>query len=108
MTPRQIPPSVTSADMSSRGMFPLSTCYVPNYVKPRIALIGYTIHVLYMYVYTLVYSMYISDSAHHIHPLAGLGVNLGLGDVACLYQLLVTANNIGEEWGGCGFKIPIQ
>lgn len=41
VTPRQYPPSVSGVDMCSRGMFPLSTSHVPNYVKPRVALIGY-------------------------------------------------------------------
>ena len=34
-----------------------------------------------------------------MHPLAGLGVNLGFGDVACLHHLLVSAAGRGEEWG---------
>ena len=42
---------------------------------------------------------FIRDSAHRVHPLAGLGVNLGFGDVACLHRLLVSAAGKGEEWG---------
>ena len=30
----------------------------------------------------------VGDSAHHIHPLAGLGLNAGIGDVECLAELI--------------------
>jgi 2-octaprenylphenol hydroxylase len=30
----------------------------------------------------------VGDSAHHIHPLAGLGLNAGIGDVVCLANLI--------------------
>ena len=41
----------------------------------------------------------LSDAAHRVHPLAGLGVNLGFGDAACLHEILLTAAARGEEWG---------
>ncbi|XP_070576864.1 ubiquinone biosynthesis monooxygenase COQ6, mitochondrial-like [Ptychodera flava] len=76
---RQLPPSVIAVDNESRAMFPLSLGHTPHYVKPRLALIG--------------------DAAHRVHPLAGLGVNLGFGDVACLRDTLIEAVQNGEDLG---------
>jgi 2-octaprenylphenol hydroxylase len=53
---------------SERLSFPLKMRYARQWVKPRVALIG--------------------DAAHTIHPLAGLGMNLGLLDAATLTQTL--------------------
>lgn len=39
------------------------------------------------------------DAAHTIHPLAGLGVNLGLMDAACLAEVLVDARNQKKNIG---------
>ncbi|XP_038072685.1 ubiquinone biosynthesis monooxygenase COQ6, mitochondrial-like [Patiria miniata] len=76
---RQLPPSVSSISPASRAMFPLSLGHASHYVKPRIALIG--------------------DAAHRVHPMAGQGVNLGFGDVACLRDSLVSAASTGKDLG---------
>mgnify|MGYP006074167059 CR=1 FL=1 len=55
--------------VSKRVSFPLIERKVTPFVKPRVALMG--------------------DALHTIHPLAGLGVNLGLSDVAALKKSMV-------------------
>ncbi len=65
---------------SSRNIYPLTARYARDFAQSRIALIG--------------------DAAHTIHPLAGLGVNLGFADAitlaAELEKLLSTGKDIGE------------
>ncbi|WP_105265145.1 FAD-dependent oxidoreductase [Pseudoalteromonas sp. T1lg76] len=53
---------------SKRPVFPLTMRYARQWVKERIVLMG--------------------DAAHTIHPLAGLGMNLGLKDAARFTELL--------------------
>ena len=64
--------------VSQRAAFPLKGSQATNYVQTGIALIG--------------------DAAHTIHPLAGLGVNLGFKDAAKLAQILnsVTPHQFGD------------
>lgn len=65
---------------TSRTIYPLVARYARDFAAQRIALIG--------------------DAAHTIHPLAGLGLNLGLADAAYLAeqlkQHLILGNDIGE------------
>ncbi|MCQ8877470.1 FAD-dependent monooxygenase [Pseudoalteromonas shioyasakiensis] len=53
---------------SQRAAFPLKMRYAQQWVAGKVVLIG--------------------DAAHTIHPLAGLGMNLGLKDVSYLIELL--------------------
>lgn len=39
------------------------------------------------------------DSAHVVHPLAGQGLNLGIRDIACLFETIVPARRIGQDIG---------
>lgn len=57
--------------------FPLSRMISRRIAQERVALIG--------------------DSAHVVHPLAGQGINLGLGDAHCLADLLAQALDPGER-----------
>nr|XP_020446572.1 ubiquinone biosynthesis monooxygenase COQ6, mitochondrial [Monopterus albus] len=78
-SPRQLPPSVAGIGPKTRVMFPLGVGHASEYIRHRVALIG--------------------DAAHRVHPLAGQGVNLGFGDVACLTQLLSQAAFNGKDLG---------
>lgn len=66
---------------SDRKSFPLVMRHAQHYVDSRLALVG--------------------DAIHTIHPLAGLGLNLGLKDAQALSQCVVKAHHqqrdIGDE-----------
>ena len=64
---------------SARGVFPLKMRYARSFAKERLALIG--------------------DAAHTIHPLAGLGVNLGFLDAAALAQTILANHEQGKDIG---------
>jgi len=66
-------------EVARRAAFPLKARLAMHLVRPRLALIG--------------------DAAHTIHPLAGLGVNLGLRDAMVLAQEIVDAKKYEEDWG---------
>lgn len=60
--------------------FDLSLSQAARYSGPRVALVG--------------------DAAHTIHPMAGQGLNLGLGDVKCLAERMGEAYSTGMDPGG--------
>ncbi len=65
-----------------RALFPLNMAQADGFARDRVALVG--------------------DSAHLVHPLAGLGLNLGLLDVAALIDVVSTAQAANRDIGGSG------
>lgn len=51
---------------------------------------SYPLHMLHARQYVDKHWLLAGDTAHHFHPLAGLGLNMGIGDVACLWNLTQT------------------
>lgn len=76
--PFRRPPLILSG-IGSRASFPLKFMKAHSYIAPRLALVG--------------------DAAHVVHPLAGQGMNLGLGDVDTLATLLATNIYNGNDIG---------
>ena len=75
----QIPHLVTRLQEGSRASFPLRMRHADTYATHRVALVG--------------------DAAHTIHPLAGQGLNMGLGDVECLAKIMGEAVDHGQDVG---------
>ncbi|GMH45175.1 hypothetical protein BSKO_13132 [Bryopsis sp. KO-2023] len=76
--PPDLPVVLDVAEQRPRS-FPLKMMYAGRYVCPRLALVG--------------------DAAHVVHPLAGQGVNLGLGDVSKLIDAIAEAVEGGQDIG---------
>jgi len=49
----------------------------------------------------------VGDAAHMIHPLAGQGLNMGLGDVECLSRCIEKAVLLGSDIGEFS-RIPFR
>lgn len=77
--PSHLPPTVSSIQPGTVASFPLRHRHASTYISPRVALIG--------------------DAAHVIHPLAGQGLNLGIGDVASLSRTIEYAIQHGMDIG---------
>jgi len=79
-----LPPLVASIQPDTVASFPLRFRHAESYIGNRTVLIG--------------------DAAHVIHPLAGQGLNLGLGDAAALARSTQTAITHGGDIGTCGLS----
>ncbi len=73
-----LPPLVTGL-VSKRFAFDLNLRLASQYVAPRLALVG--------------------DAAHTLHPMAGLGLNLGLQDAKALSDILGDGVESGIDIG---------
>lgn len=65
--------------VGERAILPLRGREAARYLGPRLALIG--------------------DAAHVVHPMAGLGANLGIADAAALAQVVIAALRSGRDPG---------
>lgn len=87
-TVRQLPPKLKSVYNKSRAAFPLGFGHTSTYVRDSVALIG--------------------DAAHRVHPLAGMGLNLGFGDVKCLTDILARAAYDGYSLGNLSHLLEYE
>ncbi|KAK4049561.1 putative ubiquinone biosynthesis monooxygenase [Microbotryomycetes sp. JL201] len=86
IVPDEFPPTVTSIQTGSVASFPLRLSHTSSYIgQPvngrdlRTALVG--------------------DAAHTVHPLAGQGLNMGLGDIQALVETLEQTVQEGGDIG---------
>lgn len=84
----KLPPLVGEVLEGSRASFPLGLSHVTNYVRPRVALAG--------------------DAAHKVHPLAGQGLNLGVGDAERLAEAIHESVALGIDAGNVHQLLPYE
>ncbi|TGZ84344.1 ubiquinone biosynthesis hydrox [Ascodesmis nigricans] len=77
--PALTPTHIVDVQAGSVASFPLKMRHADSYISERIALIG--------------------DAAHSVHPLAGQGLNQGIGDVQSLVRTLEHAVQHGQDVG---------
>ncbi|KAA8903579.1 hypothetical protein FN846DRAFT_780004 [Sphaerosporella brunnea] len=77
--PWRVPATVTGVQEKTVASFPLKMRHADSYISERVALIG--------------------DAAHTVHPLAGQGLNQGIGDVRSLIKALEYAVQHGQDIG---------
>lgn len=75
----RLPPKVVGIQEGTVAGFPLKMRHADSYIAERVALLG--------------------DAAHTTHPLAGQGLNLGVGDAESLIKTLERAVQNGQDIG---------
>ncbi|KAK5940570.1 putative ubiquinone biosynthesis monooxygenase [Knufia obscura] len=78
-SPTRPPPTIVGVQQGTIASFPLKLRNATSYISPRLALAG--------------------DAAHTIHPLAGQGLNLGLGDAESLARCVSSSVEHGADVG---------
>ncbi|EWC45252.1 hypothetical protein DRE_05979 [Drechslerella stenobrocha 248] len=86
--PPQIPARIVEVLEGTRASFPLKMRHADKYIGERMALIG--------------------DAAHTIHPMAGQGLNSGIGDVYSLVKSLAEGIRHGQDIGSPFTLEPYQ
>lgn len=85
--PFRLPPAVLPQNQlpqpPARFAINLTLSQARTYVSHRVALVG--------------------DAAHRVHPMAGLGLNLGIADAACLVKVIQQAQLSGMDIGDAYF-----
>ncbi|CCX10832.1 hypothetical protein FPQ18DRAFT_322749 [Pyronema domesticum] len=76
---KRVPAKAVSVQEKSVANFPLKMRHADSYIAERVALIG--------------------DAAHSVHPLAGQGLNQGIGDVRSLAKTVEYAVQHGQDIG---------
>lgn len=74
-----VPNRILGVQAGSVASFPLRFRHADTYISSRVALVG--------------------DAAHTIHPLAGQGLNMGIGDVAALVEAIEYCASHGGDIG---------
>lgn len=77
--PERIPQKISAVQEGSVASFPLRMRHADTYTGHRVALLG--------------------DAAHTIHPLAGQGLNQGLGDAQSLAKHINLSLSVGKDIG---------
>ncbi|KAG2089225.1 uncharacterized protein F5147DRAFT_726145 [Suillus discolor] len=85
-----LPPLVTSIQQSTIASFPLRYNHAESYIGEGAGSC----------------TVLVSDAAHTVHPLAGQGLNLGLGDVDALSRCIIQALRHGGDIGSFTALIP--